>query len=65
MPKYDYECKECGIFEVEQKIQDNVYNVCPKCNSKDIMRLISKGAGVIFKGDGWSEINYKSKGEKK
>jgi len=52
MPTYDYECTQCGHnFEAFQKITDTYLDKCPKCGGK-IKRLISSGAGIIFKSAG-------------
>jgi predicted nucleic acid-binding Zn ribbon protein len=37
---------------------------CPHCKAPDLKKLISKGAGMIFKGSGFYETDYKRKGEK-
>jgi len=61
MPTYEYECAHCGNkFEVLQKINDKPLNKCPKCNQK-IKRLISSGAGIIFKGSGFYTTDYRKK----
>lgn len=39
-PVYEYECPECGEFEVVQRITENKLKVCPDCNSK-VKKLIS------------------------
>jgi putative FmdB family regulatory protein len=55
MPAYDYECKECGRrFEGRQKMSEEPIAVCPQCGGK-AERLISGGAGIIFKGSGFYE----------
>ena len=41
-----------------------VLKKCPKCSGK-INRLIGGGAGVIFKGSGFYEIDYKRASQKK
>ena len=53
MPTYEYECQECGHrFEVFQSITEDSYKTCPACRGK-VKRLISGGAGLIFKGSGF------------
>jgi putative FmdB family regulatory protein len=61
MPRYDYKCKECGEIEVEQKMSDNPLTKCPKCGNIDFNKMVSKGTGVIFKGSGFYENDYKIK----
>lgn len=61
MPTYEYECTHCGhSFEAFQKITDKPLNKCPKCNNK-VKRLISSGAGIIFKGSGFYATDYRKK----
>ena len=62
MPTYDYVCKECGHrFELFQQMTANVKRKCPECGKKTLERLIGAGGGVIFKGDGFYENDYKKK----
>ena len=61
MPTYDYQCEKCGHkFEHFQKMSDELLKKCPKCGKK-IHRLIGGGAGIIFKGTGFYETDYKKK----
>ncbi|MCL2043369.1 MAG: zinc ribbon domain-containing protein [Treponema sp.] len=53
MPTYGYECDNCSHnFEIFQAMSDDPLKKCPQCGKK-IRRLISGGAGVIFKGSGF------------
>ncbi len=62
MPTYDYECPKCGhMFELFQKMTAKRLTICPQCNSKKLKRLIGSGAGIIFKGTGFYETDYKRK----
>ena len=62
MPTYDYECQKCGdVFELFQSIKADPIKKCPKCKGK-VIRLIGKGAGIIFKGSGFYHTDYKNKG---
>ena len=66
MPKYDYKCKDCGEIEVEQKMSDNPLTKCPVCGNIDIIKMVSKGTNVLFKGSGFYDTDYKvKKGENK
>lgn len=52
MPTYEYLCQGCGYkFEKFQNMNEEPIKVCPKCRGR-LKRLISKGAGVIFKSRG-------------
>ncbi len=62
MPTYEYECLSCQHkFEEFQSITDAPVNRCPKCSSEQVRRVISTGMGVIFKGSGFYETDYKKK----
>ncbi|MGD9611421.1 MAG: FmdB family zinc ribbon protein [Kiritimatiellia bacterium] len=59
MPTYDYECRKCGHrFEKFQSITAPSLKTCPKCKGK-VARLITGGAGIIFKGSGFYQTDYK------
>ncbi len=63
MPTYDYRCVSCGHqFEAFQSMRDEPLKVCPECGGR-IERLISGGTGLIFKGSGFYETDYKRKSE--
>lgn len=59
MPTYEYECGKCGgTFERFQPITAKPLKKCPVCGGK-VKRKIGAGAGVIFKGSGFYETDYK------
>jgi putative FmdB family regulatory protein len=61
MPTYEYECSACGHgFEKFQLITDKPVRRCPKCRRLKVRRLIGTGAGVIFKGSGFYQTDYRS-----
>ena len=61
MPTYEYECQDCPhTFEKFQAITARPLRKCPECGGK-VQRLIGAGAGVIFKGSGFYETDYKRK----
>ncbi len=61
MPTYEYKCKDCGfLFEKFQKMSDEPLTECPNCKGT-VKRLIGSGAGIIFKGTGFYETDYKKK----
>lgn len=65
MPTYDYECAKCGhTFEAFQSISAEPLKKCPECKGK-VNRLISAGGGVLFKGSGFYQTDYRSDGYKK
>jgi putative FmdB family regulatory protein len=64
MPTYEYRCQKCGHqFDVfHRKITDRTHEKCPECGGR-AKRLISGGAGLVFKGSGFYITDYKRKGE--
>ena len=61
MPTYEYECEACGHrFEKFQSITAAALRKCPACGKSRLRRLIGAGAGVIFKGSGFYETDYRS-----
>ena len=61
MPTYDYRCRKCGHrFELFHSIKDNKPKRCPKCGGR-ADRLISGGAGLLFKGSGFYVTDYRSR----
>jgi putative FmdB family regulatory protein len=65
MPTYEYACKACNYkFEEFQSITAAPIKKCPKCGKLKVQRLISAGAGVIFKGSGFYETDYRSESYK-
>jgi putative FmdB family regulatory protein len=63
MPTYEYRCTKCGLkFEIYQPISEKPLKQCPECKGK-VERLIGSGAGILFKGTGFYETDYKRKTE--
>lgn len=66
MPTYDYQCDACGHeFEAFQNISEEVLTKCPKCKKKKLRRLFGAGAGILFKGSGFYQTDYRSDSYKK
>jgi len=66
MPTYDYICENCGHqFEHFQSITAKPLRQCPKCRKRQLKRLIGIGSGVIFKGSGFYQTDYRSESYKK
>lgn len=59
MPTYEYFCRECGEFELAQKMTDKPIRECPKCG-KCVERLISTTSFRLI-GSGWFRDGYASK----
>jgi len=75
MPTYDYQCATCGKrFEHFQSITSASLTRCTPelCvrddggtrGEGDLQRLVSGGAGLVFKGEGFYVTDYVRKGEK-
>ena len=66
MPTYDYVCDACGHeFEQFQSITARPLKKCPSCAQRELKRLIGTGGGIIFKGSGFYETDYRSESYKK
>jgi putative FmdB family regulatory protein len=60
MPTYDYACTACGHrFEEFQSMSAEPLKKCPACKKAKLERLIGAGAGVIFKGSGFYQTDYR------
>lgn len=62
MPTYDYQCEKCGHrFEAFQSMNDPKLTDCPRedCDGT-VKRLLGTGAGLIFKGAGFYQTDYRS-----
>ena len=65
MPTYEYACSACEHqFEEFQSIMAKPLTKCPECKKKKVKRLISAGAGFIFKGSGFYTTDYRSESYK-
>ncbi len=72
MPTYDYLCKTCGHrFEHFQSITSDALTHCPEAEciregaekgTGEVVRLVSGGAGLVFKGEGFYLTDYVRKG---
>jgi putative FmdB family regulatory protein len=61
MPTYDYRCKACGhALELFQSIREGPKRKCPACGRNQLERLIGSGAGILFKGSGFYQTDYRS-----
>ncbi len=61
MPTYEYICRACGHeFEEFHSITAAPIKKCPSCGKLKVDRKIGIGAGVLFKGGGFYETDYRS-----
>jgi len=64
MPTYEYRCSGGHTFDLFQKMSDDPQAQCPECGAES-QRIISGGAGFLFKGDGFYITDYRSDSYKK
>lgn len=64
MPTYEYRCPKGHQFEKFQRITEPPAAQCPACG-QEAERLMSGGAGLLFKGDGFYITDYRSDSYKK
>jgi putative FmdB family regulatory protein len=64
MPTYEYRCSKGHHFELFQRISEAPVDRCPECGAT-AERLLSSGAGLIFKGSGFYITDYRSDTYKK
>lgn len=66
MPTYDYECGACKhLWDEFQSMSAKPTKKCPKCGKAKANRKIGAGAGIIFKGSGFYQTDYRSDSYKK
>jgi putative FmdB family regulatory protein len=64
MPTYEYKCPKGHVFErTVSRINNQRHAKCPVCG-KRAERQISGGTGLVFKGSGFYQTDYKRAGEK-
>jgi len=65
MPTYEYRCPNGHTWEkFFSRISNQRRMRCPTCGKMG-ERLISGGAGIVFKGSGFYATDYKRAGEKR
>jgi putative FmdB family regulatory protein len=59
VPKYQYQCKDCGeALEVQQSFSEDALTVCPICGGN--LRKVFNAVGVVFKGSGFYKTDSRS-----
>ena len=62
MPTYEYRCQFCHrVSDAFQRMSDAPLVKCPHCGKEGLERIVSGGAGVIYKGEGWYVTDYSKK----
>lgn len=66
MPTYDYRCTECDYeLEAFHAMSAEPLKTCPECGKDGLKRMIGAGAGLLFKGGGFYQTDYRSDSYKK
>ena len=66
MPTYDYQCQACEHqLEAFHSMSAEPLKDCPACGKPELKRLIGPGAGLLFKGSGFYQTDYRSESYKK
>lgn len=64
MPTYEYRCPNEHRFDLIQKMSEEPRANCPECGEES-ERLLSGGAGFLFKGGGFYITDSRSESYKK
>ncbi|HPO86730.1 MAG TPA: zinc ribbon domain-containing protein [Candidatus Hydrogenedentes bacterium] len=65
MPTYTYKCVKCSHeMDVFHGMTEKPRVKCTSCGSTQTKRLLGTGAGLIFKGSGFYETDYKKNGKR-
>jgi predicted nucleic acid-binding Zn ribbon protein len=57
MPTYTYRRADGTRFDIEQRITEPSLTVCPT-TGQPVVRVITGGAGLVFKGTGFYQTDY-------
>jgi putative FmdB family regulatory protein len=61
VPTYDYLCDACGhALEIFQSMTEAAKRKCPECGKLKLRRRIGTGGGILFKGSGFYQTDYRS-----
>lgn len=64
MPTYEYRCAKGHEFEQFQRMSEPPLDTCPVCGAA-AERLLSAGAGLLFKGSGFYITDYRNESYRK
>jgi putative FmdB family regulatory protein len=64
LPTYEYRCPQGHEFEKFQRMTEPPVAACPECG-EDAERILSGGAGLLFKGEGFYITDYRSESYRK
>jgi len=57
MSRYEYECPNCGVFEIRRSIKADPLKKCPKCGSE--IRQLFSPPSAIYRGSGFFTTDKK------
>ena len=61
MPTYEYLCAACDHrLELFQSMTEGPKRKCPACGKLRLERQIGAGGGILFKGSGFYQTDYRS-----
>ena len=61
MPTYEYLCGACDHrLELFQSMTERPKKKCPACGKLQLQRQIGTGGGILFKGSGFYQTDYRS-----
>lgn len=68
MPIFEYECPNCGVFDVLQLPGEKALKLCPTCQKKKkkvpVKKVVSSPS-FHLKGSGWYKTDYASPAKEK
>ena len=58
MPRYDYKCETCGVFEHSASMTAPALSTCPICGAA--VARVYGSVGIAFKGNGFYRNDSKT-----
>jgi putative FmdB family regulatory protein len=66
MPTYEYHCGACGArVDIFHSMSEAPRKKCPECGKSKLVRQIGAGAGILFRGSGFYQTDYRSESYRK
>jgi len=64
MPIYRFKCNDCGNEFIRMLKYGESADICYKCESRSLTRMISTGISSHYKGNGFTKAHRRVKKEK-
>ena len=61
MPKYDFQCPNCGTIEIVKSMSDDDPTNCPDCDAAISRVWGGMSVGIAFKGSGFYKTDSRKK----